>query len=113
VAISVLSRALAVGHPSVEAGCGPCWGGFEDVDVTADVLKVPHHGSADQEPRFIQQVGARVATVSAGKDNDYGHPTASLLAMLRTRGTKWWRTDVDGDIAVVLRDGRLHVVSRG
>ncbi|REK70651.1 DNA internalization-related competence protein ComEC/Rec2 [Aeromicrobium endophyticum] len=84
-----------------------------DVDVSADVLKVPHHGSADQDPRFVEQVGARVATVSAGEDNDYGHPTASLLSLLRERGTKWWRTDLDGDIAVVLRDGRLHVVSRG
>jgi competence protein ComEC len=84
-----------------------------DVDVSADVLKVPHHGSADQEPMFIQQVGARIATVSAGEDNDYGHPTAKLLSLLRTRGTKWWRTDLDGDIAVVLREGRLHVVSRG
>ena len=83
------------------------------VDVTADVLKVPHHGSADQEPRFIDAVGARIATVSAGEDNDYGHPTAALLALLRARGTQWWRTDLDGDIAVVLRDGRLHVVSRG
>jgi competence protein ComEC len=84
-----------------------------DVDVSADVLKVPHHGSADQEPRFIDQVGARIATVSAGEHNDYGHPTAELLSLLRTRGTKWWRTDLDGDIAVVLRDGRLHVVHRG
>jgi competence protein ComEC len=84
-----------------------------DVEVSADVLKVPHHGSADQEPRFIDRVGARIATISAGQDNDYGHPTASLLALLRTRGTAWRRTDLDGDIAVVLRDGRLHVVSRG
>jgi competence protein ComEC len=83
------------------------------VDVAADVLKVAHHGSADQEPRFIEQVGARIATISVGEHNDYGHPTASLLSMLRTRGTAWWRTDRDGDIAVVLRDGRLHVVSRG
>jgi competence protein ComEC len=82
-------------------------------DVAADVLKVPHHGSADQEPRFVEAVGARVATISAGEDNDYGHPTKSLLSLLRARGTKWWRTDLDGDIAVVVRDGELHVVHRG
>jgi competence protein ComEC len=84
-----------------------------DVDVSADVLKVPHHGSADQDAQFVQRVGARIATISAGEDNDYGHPTSSLLSLLRSHGTKWWRTDLDGDIAVVLRDGRLHVVSRG
>lgn len=81
-------------------------------DVRADVLKVPHHGSADQDPRFLTAVGATVATISAGADNDYGHPTASLLAMLRERGVTAWRTDTDGDIAVVLRDGNLHVVTR-
>lgn len=79
-------------------------------DVAADVLKVPHHGSADQDPRFIEAVGARVATISAGEDNDYGHPTAALLSMLRDGGTRWWRTD--GDIAIVVRDGRMTVVSR-
>jgi competence protein ComEC len=81
-------------------------------DVTADVLKVPHHGSADQDPRFLGAVGESVATISAGEDNDYGHPTASLLSLLRERGVAWWRTDTDGDIAVVVRDGRLRVVSR-
>ncbi|MRJ78050.1 DUF4131 domain-containing protein [Aeromicrobium sp. SMF47] len=82
------------------------------VDVTADVLKVPHHGSADQDDRFLTEVGASVATISAGVDNDYGHPAASLLTRLRERDARWWRTDVDGDIAVVVRDGRLVVVTR-
>ena len=82
-------------------------------DVSADVLKVPHHGSADQDGGFISAVGARIATISVGEDNDYGHPTASLLSLLRGDGARWWRTDTDGDIAIVLRGGRLHVVSRG
>ncbi len=81
-------------------------------DVSADVLKVPHHGSADQDPRFIDAVGAQVATISAGQDNDYGHPTAALLAMLRDRSTQWWRTDTDGDIAIVVRDGEVSVTTR-
>ncbi|MET0929459.1 MAG: DNA internalization-related competence protein ComEC/Rec2, partial [Aeromicrobium sp.] len=81
-------------------------------DVRADVLKVPHHGSADQDRQFLSAVGESVATISAGEDNDYGHPTASLLSLLRERGVRWWRTDTDGDIAVVVRDGRLRVVSR-
>ncbi len=84
-----------------------------DVDVRADVLKVAHHGSADQDRRFVAAVGARLATISVGERNDYGHPTDALLSMLQADGTAWWRTDRDGDIAVVVRDGRLHVVSRG
>ncbi len=81
-------------------------------DIAADVLKVPHHGSADQDPRFLAAVGASIATISSGADNDYGHPTASLLETLRKQGVRSWRTDTDGDIAVVVRDGHLRVVSR-
>jgi len=83
------------------------------VDVRADVLKVPHHGSADQEPRFIRAVGATAATISAGQDNDYGHPTVTLLSLLRESGVRSWRTDTDGDIAIVVRDGQVSVVTRG
>ena len=57
-------------------------------------------------------VGARVATISAGQDNDYGHPAAAALRLLRDHHVAWWRTDTDGDIAVVVRDGRLSVVTR-
>jgi competence protein ComEC len=32
--------------------------------------------------------------------------------LLRAQGTRWWRTDTDGDIAIVERDGRLLVVAR-
>ena len=81
--------------------------------VAADVLKVPHHGSARQSERFFAAVGARAATVSAGEGNDYGHPAAAALRLLRDQGTAFWRTDLDGDIAVVARDGRLSVVTRG
>ena len=83
------------------------------VDVRADVLKVPHHGSADQEPEFLAAVGPSVATISVGADNDYGHPTSTLLRLLRRDGAAAWRTDLDGDIAVVVRGDRLRVVHRG
>ncbi len=81
-------------------------------DVAADVLKMPHHGSARQSEAFFEAVGARIVTVSAGADNDYGHPAAKALALLRAQGAQWWRTDTDGDIAVVLRDGRLLVATQ-
>ncbi|MGH3459768.1 ComEC/Rec2 family competence protein [Aeromicrobium sp.] len=81
-------------------------------DLAADVLKVPHHGSGRQSTRFFDAVGARVATISAGEDNDYGHPAAAALELLRDHRVAWWRTDTDGDIAVVMRDGRLSVVTR-
>ena len=81
-------------------------------DLAADVLKVPHHGSGRQSDRFFDAVGARIGTISAGEDNDYGHPAAAALRLLRDHRVAWWRTDIDGDIAVVMRDGRLSVVTR-
>lgn len=80
--------------------------------VDADVLKFPHHGSGRQSAEFIRAVGARVATVSVGEDNDYGHPDDTALELLRAVGTTWNRTDLDGDIAVVADAGRLRVVTR-
>jgi competence protein ComEC len=81
--------------------------------LDADVLKVAHHGSADTSLRFTQAVSPQVATVSVGADNDYGHPTATALRMLDDVGAAVHRTDREGDVAVVLRDGRLAVVTRG
>jgi competence protein ComEC len=78
-------------------------------DVRADVLKVPHHGSRYQEPELFAAVGADVALVSVGADNDYGHPADETLALLRQVGTRAYRTDTDGDIALVWEGGRLSV----
>jgi competence protein ComEC len=80
--------------------------------IDADVLKFPHHGSGEQSPEFVRAVAARIATISAGADNDYGHPDPEALALLRHVGTAWRRTDRDGDIAIALHDGRMRVVTR-
>ncbi len=82
------------------------------VDLRADVLKVPHHGSAFQSPEFLRAVGASVAVISVGSGNDYGHPSPLLLTELARLGPRTLRTDRDGDIAVCERDGELTVVAR-
>ena len=69
-------------------------------DIHADVLKVPHHGSANQDERFLESTGARLALVSAGIDNDYGHPAPSTLTLLQHLGMTIARTDTGGSIAV-------------
>jgi competence protein ComEC len=82
--------------------------------LRSDVVKVPHHGSAFQDPDFLGALGARVALVSVGVGNDYGHPNAAVLARLAATGSRVMRTDLDGDLAVVIDDaGRLAVVARG
>lgn len=73
-------------------------------DLRADVLKVPHHGSGRQDAGFVAATGARLAIISAGVDNDYGHPAPRTLDLLRHAGMAVVRTDTDGAVAVV-RDG--------
>ncbi|UOR03251.1 ComEC/Rec2 family competence protein [Leucobacter allii] len=75
----------------------------------ADIVKVAHHGSRDQDPALYAAVGAAVALVSVGADNGYGHPTAETLALLRTAGAAALRTDVDGTVAVSGPQGELRV----
>ena len=81
--------------------------------LRADVLKVPHHGSRYQDPELLASLHARLAVVSVGQDNDYGHPAPGTMALLRRAGMRVERTDQDGDVAVTVSDGRLGVHTRG
>src|SRR4051794_12780 len=76
-----------------------------------DVLKVPHHGSRYQDLPFLQSLHSRLAVISVGADNDYGHPSADTVAGLAATGERVLRTDRDGSVAVVLRDGDLAAVT--
>jgi competence protein ComEC len=75
-----------------------------------DVLKVAHHGSSRQDPDLVRGLGARLAVVSVGRHNDYGHPAPVTLRLLEQAGMTVRRTDRDGDVAVVSDDG-LRVVT--
>ncbi len=78
-----------------------------------DVLKVPHHGSRYQDPALLGALHARLAVVSVGKENDYGHPAPSTIRLLHHDGMLVRRTDLDGTVAVLVRDHRLRVVTSG
>jgi competence protein ComEC len=90
-------RVLLTGDLSAAAQARILAGG---TDLRADVLKVPHHGSADADPGFLSATGARVALVSVGAGNSYGHPAPSLLAMLDVAGMRVHRTDLEGNLVV-------------
>jgi competence protein ComEC len=63
-----------------------------------DVLKVAHHGSADAGlATLLDRSAPRVAMISAGADNGYGHPTDEVLGALAERGICVLRTDLHGD----------------
>lgn len=80
-----------------------------------DVVKVPHHGSSHQDPRLAATARPRIALVSAGADNDYGHPGAATLDQYRAVGAIVGRTDTQGALAVVMgpRGPELAAARRG
>ncbi|MFC9485595.1 ComEC/Rec2 family competence protein [Streptomyces hydrogenans] len=78
-----------------------------------DVLKVAHHGSAHQDPGLTAAVRPRLALVSAGRDNEYGHPSPRTLEALRAGGARVLRTDRDGAVAVAGAGRGLVAVARG
>jgi competence protein ComEC len=78
-----------------------------------DVLKVAHHGSAHQDPALVAAVRPRLALVSVGQGNDYGHPAPSTLAALRRAGALVGRTDRHGTVLVAGSGRSLRLVTVG
>ena len=69
-------------------------------DLDSDILKVGHHGSNTSScEEFIRHVSPDTAIISVGKNNKYGHPHKSVLAILEKEGVKIRRTDVEGTIS--------------
>ncbi len=78
----------------------------DEIILHADVLKIGHHGSKNSTtPEFLAAVHPRIAVISAGEDNPYGHPNPELLERLTTAGVRILRTDRDGAV-LVLTDGK-------
>ncbi|MCU1577919.1 MAG: ComEC/Rec2 family competence protein [Rhodoglobus sp.] len=61
-----------------------------------DVVKVGHHGSADQSEAMYARLQATIGMIGVGVDNGYGHPTQALLDILARVGTTPVRTDLQG-----------------
>ena len=78
-------------------------------DISADVLKVGHHGSRTSSgDSFLSSVDPDVAVIQVGK-NSYGHPTREVLSRLENYGIKYYRTDLDGTVKVV-SDGENYQI---
>jgi competence protein ComEC len=69
------------------------------VDISANVLKVGHHGSSTSTSNdFLSEVNPDYAVISVGEGNDYNHPASSTLEKLKSKGIKIYRTDKLGTI---------------
>jgi len=75
------------------------------IDISADVLKIGHHGSSTSTSQsFLDAVNPTYAVISCGAGNDYGHPTAETLNKLAAKDIKLFRTDEQGTI-IATSDG--------
>lgn len=75
------------------------------VDLSADVLKIGHHGSSTSSSEtFLKAVSPKWGVISCGKDNSYGHPHKEILASASKLGITLCRTDLEGTI-VFTTDG--------
>ena len=80
-------------------------------DVSADILKVGHHGSSSSSsPEFIAAVNPKTAVISVGAGNKYGHPTNEVLAVLNNAGINIYRTDESGTV-VITSDGVNYTIN--
>ena len=78
---------------------------------SASVVKVAHHGSADQSAKLYERLHALIGLVSVGADNGYGHPTDRALQVLAESRTQAYRTDQHGLLLVRRGANRLEVWS--
>lgn len=75
-----------------------------------DVLKVGHHGSnTSTSEEFLNQIQPKIAIISVGKDNDYGHPNSETIQKLENIGSKIYRTDENGTIEIISNGNELNI----
>ncbi|MCQ6276578.1 MBL fold metallo-hydrolase [Bacillus sp. V3B] len=79
-------------------------------DLKAEILHLGHHGSNTSTNQvFLNAVNPEVAIYSAGEDNQYGHPHAEVVNLVRNSGIKLYGTDVNGTI-IVTTDGKGYSI---
>jgi len=81
-------------------------------DLTSTVLKVGHHGSSTStSPDFLAAVNPRIAVISVGADNKFGHPTGEVMdRLIGKAGTEnVYRTDEHGTVEFITNGERLWV----
>ena len=76
---------------------------IHNITSPVDLLKSPHHGSKASASRALLSVlDPRVAVVSVGAKNSYGHPSAETLQRLGERGAVVERTDLNGTVTITV-----------
>lgn len=86
---------------------------MSDYDITADILKVGHHGSnTSSSGAFLDVVNPEFAIISSGPDNNYGHPNTYVIERLEERNIKPYITSLNGDITIVSDGNDLLITTK-
>ncbi len=82
----------------------------QGIDLSCDILKVGHHGSnTSTSERFLNSCEPEYAVVSCGKDNTFSHPHDDVISRLERIDTKFYRTDLQGDITFLIEENKITV----
>ena len=77
-------------------------------DIT--LLKVAHHGSQyTTDKEFLDLTNPKIAIISCGRDNSYGHPHKELLDRLDAYNTRIYRTDQCGEWELTIDHGKVNI----
>jgi len=80
-------------------------------DLTADILKVSHHGSKyASNINFLKEVNPKIAVIEVGKNNQFGHPHTNTIITLNSLGVAVYRTDTDGDVNIQMTKTNVKVI---
>ncbi len=78
--------------------------------LESTVLKVAHHGSKTSSSKgFLSKVNPRIAVISCGMGNDFGHPHKNTLKALESLNSKILRTDINGNIIIKTNNDKLMI----
>ncbi|NOU95503.1 DNA internalization-related competence protein ComEC/Rec2 [Paenibacillus sp. LMG 31456] len=80
------------------------------IATNIDVLKVAHHGSkTSSSTAWLDSWKPRLAVISVGLLNSYGHPNPQVLSRLEERDVSILRTDRNGEVQMRVKDGKIQV----
>lgn len=83
-------------------------------DLSADVLKLSHHGSStSNSPEFLKAVNPEIAVISYGSGNDYGHPHKEVVKLLEKEKINYYSTAKGGNTVIKIDDGKIIVEQEG
>ena len=84
---------------------------YQNTDkLDTDILKVAHHGSkTSSTAQFLELVTPRIVFIGVGEDNKFGHPNIGVLDRISSYTKRIYRTDINGEIEFVYRNGKVKI----